>query len=926
MPFATLNGRMAKSWDNQPAASKRLRDLALAALATVILSFSATAQTEVPASVFEEVVGHFQRNELTQAEAVLRPALEKHPGDARALGLMAILLDSQRRYSEAEAYYQRALKLAPRSASLLNNYGNHHLARGNAEAAAKAFTAVLTVEPGHPNANLQLARLAVARQDGKRALAHLDRLPAEELKAPPLQLLRAKALGLAERREEAKALLAALEGQAGSDPRTNFALGLAHAELREYGEAERAFTRALESDPRNFDILYNLGLAAFRSGNLGRAKEVFETALRLRPEDADALEGLARVYAEMGQEDQAIVLLVRANRAAPDRADILMFLAHMTDQLGFYADTAQAYTKYLELRPHDDAARRERGFALARFGSIQEGFKDLEWYVEKHPKDAVGHYELGIAETLRDRAKAEEHFSRALELDPSLHSARYALAVLAYQGGQLEDAVRLSEEVLRHNPDDARALDVLGQALVRLNRAEEGAKSLARAVELLPRDPRIMMHYARALQRAGRRDEAEAVLARFRALGPDETRRRPYGGLIDFLNLPESEQRAQYHTNLLRQINTNPRDAGLKVRLGKFLFSEGKPEEALEAFREARMLTEDPAVLSDAARALMNQGQYAAAKEFLQALLEKTPDLREVRLDHAIVVFHTEGPEAGLRELDRMPAEHRDGDYFLVRAQMLDAQEKVEEAIAALNRGLAAAPTRPDLYFNAALFLIKHKRYDLAADLLQHANRVLPNTPELMLTQAISYQLLGKVEEAERVLKQIQSRWPEWSEPYIIHGIMLETRLRSAEARPLLETAVGLGAHDATAYYYLALAITRVEPDNPDAAWSVISQALRLDPENAYIRALAGKIAYQRKEYAVALEHLNAALELWPEMIEARQTRAGTYRALGEREKANAELQEVLRIKQKTRDADQAPPFPVREMLFTVRPPARPAP
>lgn len=875
--------------------------------------------------MWEKAIEHFQREEFAQAEALLRTALEKNAGDARALSLMAIILDAQRRYAEAEPYYRQALKLAPRSASLLNNYGNHHLAQGNTEAAAKAFSGVVAIEPGHPNANLQLANFSVAAKDGQRALEHLGRLPPDELKAPALRFLRAKALGLAGRREEAKAVLAGLEGEAGRDARMNFTLGLAYADLREFADAERAFTRALESDPRNFDVLYNLGLAAFRSGNLGRAKEVFEAALRLRPEDADALEGLARVYAEMGQEDQAVVLLVRANRAAPDRADILMFLAHMTEHLGFFADTAQAYSKYLELKPQDDAARRERGFALARFGSIQEGLKDLEWYVEKHPKDPIGRYELGIAETLRDRTKAHEHFSRALELDPSLHSARYALAVLAYQDGRLEEAVQFSEEVLKHNPDDARALDVLGQALVRLDRTEEGAKALARAVELMPRDPRIMMHYARALQRAGRREEAESVLARFRALGPDETRRRPYGGLIDFLNLPESEQRAQYHTNLLRQINTNPRDAALQVRLGKFLLSEGKTEEALAAFREARALTSEPAILSDAARMLLDYAQYPTAKEVLETILEKVPDSREARLDYAIAKFHTDGPEAGLGELDRMPVEHRDGDYFLVRAQILDAQDKVEEAIAALNQGLAAAPTRPDLYFNAALFLIKHKEYALAADLLRHANRVLPNTPELMLTEAIAHQLLGKVEEAEHVLKQIQSRWPEWSEPYVIHGIMLETRLRSAEARPLLETAVGLGAHDATAYYYLALAITRVEPDNPDAAWRVISDALRLDPDNAYIRALAGKIAYQRKEYAVALDHLKAALRLWPEMIEARQTLAGTYRALGEREKANAELQEILRIKQAARDADQTPPFPIREMLFTVRPPARPA-
>jgi len=57
-------------------------------------------------------------------------------------------------------------------------------------------------------------------------------------------------------------------------------------------------------------------------------------------------------------------------------------------------------------------------------------------------------------------------------------------------------------------------------------------------------------------------------------------------------------------------------------------------------------------------------------------------------------------------------------------------------------------------------------------------------------------------------------------------------------------------------------------------------------------------------------------------MIEAHQALSGAYKALGEKEKSVAELKEVLRIKQQSRSADQAPPFPAATLLFSVRPPA----
>jgi tetratricopeptide (TPR) repeat protein len=142
----------------------------------------------------------------------------------------------------------------------------------------------------------------------------------------------------------------------------------------------------------------------------------------------------------------------------------------------------------------------------------------------------------------------------------------------------------------------------------------------------------------------------------------------------------------------------------------------------------------------------------------------------------------------------------------------------------------------------------------------------------------------------------------------------------------LLETAISLGARDATVYYYLASALSHARPDDVGATEKAIQKAVELNPDDAFIRSLAGKTAYQLKDYPAALAHLNAAVRLWPEMIEAHQNLAAVYRAQGDREKAAAELQEVVRIKQANPTADQTPPFPMENLMFSVRPPAHPAP
>jgi tetratricopeptide (TPR) repeat protein len=878
-----------------------------------------SSQQPAPQTALDEATSALKQGRAAEADQKLDSFLKSHPEDLRALILKGAVLDSLERWGEAESYYQHALRRAPGSVRVLNNVANHYLAAGDHARAREFYLKALTIDPHHANANLQLAQMSVEERAGGQAFVYLERLGDSAASDPSVQLLRARALALAGKCSDAGPLLETLEDQASTGPALHFSVGMAFADCKQYGRAEEAFTRALKADPGNFDVLYNLGLAALEAGHSDRANGALETALHERPADADCLFALARCYLEQERLVDTAALLARARKSVPNRADVLLLLAQVTARLQFYGDAAAAYDDYLKFRPADDVARRERGFAFARSNEFKRALLDLEWYARKHPRDALGFYELGVVQCFDERAKAFQSLDRALTLDPTLVEVRYTRAVLNIEEERPAAAIDDLRSVLEREPQNDRALTRLGQAYLGLHRAADAAEVLKRAVDLAPEAATALIQYRRALEELGRTQEAAAILARLKRPGISSNGAKPQAGLIDYLSLSAAGQRERYLANLRTEITGNPGDLRLKIRLGRELLADGETAEGLAAFREVREAL-DPALLASSGRILLEFEQYAPAREFLEAAIAVGGPPNAARLDLAIALFHLRGPDAALTELDKIPVVQRNGDYFLLRAQTLDAQGKIPEAVEALNHGIQAAPTRASLYLQATGFLLKHKLYHEAQDLLEQATHILPDERELLLAQVVTLDLLRRNIDSDRLLAKIQARWPEWERPYLLGGILLEVQLKSAEARQTLETAIALGANTPEAFYYEALAITHAAPNDLDSAQSAIVHAMALTSKDPYIYLLGGKISIARKEYPAAIERLLEAIRLQPTLIPAHYALRDAYKALGDEQKSAAELEAIKHIASQSDTAEQSP-FSMEDFLFTVRPP-----
>lgn len=419
-----------------------------------------------------------------------------------------------------------------------------------------------------------------------------------------------------------------------------------------------------------------------------------------------------------------------------------------------------------------------------------------------------------------------------------------------------------------------------------LGRSVDAERCLRRAVELDPQFGPAALHLALALRDNAKTEESQRYFAAFHDLGnPQEERRAPGRGLLEYLSLGRAEQKTQRIANLRRAVQDRPEHQELRLRLGIELLETGNAEEAQKVLTTLTGHTR----IEAAAEALTAAGQYAAAKTIAERLGKPS-------IPYATAVFHLEGAEPALRILDEIDPSRKTGDYWLIRAQMLDARGDLTEAIASLNRGFAASPTRVDLYHEAAMLLVRRKRLAEASTLLEQATQRIPEEPHLLLDQAVVLELQQRFEDARKRLASLERRWPEWSRPWVVHGISFMSRGKAVEALPLLETAIALGDDSSEGHYYLASALAETDPGNRARALKEVNRALVISPDDPYASILAGRLHLEAGSYDKALRHLQHAAELLPESVEPHYQLMRLYSALGKKEKAQEEAALVNRF------------------------------
>ncbi len=635
------------------------------------------------------------------------------------------------------------------------------------------------MSPAHQNANLQMARLSVERKDGPAALGYLSRV---KERGPVVELVHAETLHWAGEKKEAEAGLAAVHKESKGDARVLFAVGLAAARMELFDRAEAAFSEVATQVPQDLDVLVNLGRAAFRAGHSSRA----------------------------------VFVLAQARKLSPRNAEVLLVLARAAEDAGFHGDAIAAYGEYLVLKPEDDKARMKRGRLLAtNAASRVEGVNELKNYVRKHPADAAGHFALAQAiwDAKPDEALAQ--LSETIRLDPAFAPAYFGRAWLLQRIGRLEESLADLEVVARLAPGNVRALDQLGVTYLTLDRPAEAEKSIRAALAVAPGDRSALVHMGKALMALNREDEARRYFAQFRS-APVEHMRDPRSepGMIALATLPAAEQVRIQIVRLRQEAAEHPSQSELQLKLAQLLLSEGMLDEARSAFLELESRNADAKIWWEAGTSLYDAGEYRQAAVFLKRAANSNPQALNIL---AMALLFSSGPSEALAVLGQTPGSELKGDWHILRARVLEAAGKGEEAGQSVESYLPQMSWDPRVARQAVLLLVSLNRQAEALAPLERAISANPASADLALLNAATLTLLDRWQAAARSFKEVESRWPEWGAAYVAHGLMLEAAGNKREARQRFEVALTLDPRGAFARCGATRLGTR-QPDGPDCA------------------------------------------------------------------------------------------------------------
>jgi Flp pilus assembly protein TadD/peroxiredoxin len=272
---------------------------------------------------------------------------------------------------------------------------------------------------------------------------------------------------------------------------------------------------------------------------------------------------------------------------------------------GDLAGAVQGYRDFLAVHPNEVAIHSNLGVLLVRLGRFDEAITEYRKALDLQPGNDAITLNLGLAYYKSGRIpEAAQDFSKARETAPDSRQIALLLADCNLRMGQNEKVIALLTPIEKQDSNDLAIAYLLGTALIRDSRVEEGQQRVDRIL------------------RNGDSAEARFLLgSQMFAAG----------------NFPAALKQLASATEL------NPNLPGLESLYGQALLNTGDPDAAIGAFqKELASNPNDFAANLYLADIFIARRKWAEAEPLLASALRVRPDSAAVRQDLAKLTARNE--------------------------------------------------------------------------------------------------------------------------------------------------------------------------------------------------------------------------------------------------------------------------------------------
>lgn len=298
------------------------------------------------------------------------------------------------------------------------------------------------------------------------------------------------------------------------NPEAIEAVGRALLNLDRLEEAEASFLDALEIDPEWVAPRMGLALVALGRDEPFKIVHHLERAIEADPGYPESYVELGRYYGYMGEPALAKATFERWTGRHPEDADMLINAGLTLFDAADFAEAYAFFEKAVEAATEADqrsGALTFRANALDMLGRYDEAVAAYEEVIAETPEWWEAHANLGICHARNGHVeRAEAAFRRGLEDCPGSPEIRDELAAhLLAQGGDLQEALKLSEEAVALGRDEIRHLITLGEVKLALGDDEGTAEAYRAVLDLDPESPDAHLELGILHERRGETTEAE---------------------------------------------------------------------------------------------------------------------------------------------------------------------------------------------------------------------------------------------------------------------------------------------------------------------------------------------------------------------------------------------------------------------------------
>jgi tetratricopeptide (TPR) repeat protein len=452
-----------------------------------------------------------------------------------------------------------------------------------------------------------------------------------------------------------------------------------------------AFAAAENNPSQALDLEFQSAVAHYHAKQFTEAASQLEDLLPRVPKSFEVHELLGLVYAAQSQDTKAVEQLQLAVGLKPDSAAARTNLAAALVHAGKPALAGEQFRKAVDLEPHDFEANHDLGEFFIQTGKIAEATPFLEQAQRITPSSYDNGYDLALAYSLTGHLVQARQLAQSLLQQSNTSELHNLLGQIDEKDGKFLPAANEFEAAAHMDPSEQNLFDWGSEFL--LHRTYEPAIDVFdKATQLHPNSPRLLIGLGMALYSRGKYDEAVKSLLKAADLDPSDP--RCYRFLSHAYNL-SSRPSDEVVQRFRRYAELQPRNAMAQYYYALSLLKGNRPQDASPEFHVVESLLQQSIALDGKfAEAHFQLGNLYAdhhdyAKSFPEYVraTELDPNLPDAHYRLGQYYVHVGRKDLAQQEFDT---------YQRLRAKYLaDLDKEGSEVQQFVYSSQAAAPTKP---------------------------------------------------------------------------------------------------------------------------------------------------------------------------------------------------------------------------------------